>query len=145
MEENRIRLMEKLDRSFVEHLRRIQEAGGKVCPAELTAVYGYLKGARLRNCEVCALLSYPDPLEMALTCWKRNVNGNVFDLCVLLARVEADEVHPVLIVGVRLPASWQASSRKRREMLMGSQQILYGGFSRMDSASFGMTCGKCSP
>ena len=41
MEENRIRLMEKLDRSFVEHLRRAQEAGGKICPANLTAVYGY--------------------------------------------------------------------------------------------------------
>ena len=134
MEENRIRLMEKLDRSFVEHLRRAQETGGKICPANLTAVYGYLKGAGLRDCEVCTLLSCPDPLEMALTCWNRNINGNVFDLRVLLARVDSGEVHPVMIVGVRLPASWQASSQKRREVLMSDRQILYGGFSGVRTA-----------
>ena len=127
MEQNRIRLMEKLDRSFTEHLRRASEADRSAYPAELIAVYEYLKGERLRDGEVCSLLRYADPLEAALACRRRSANGSVFDLRFLLAKVERGVVHPLLIVGVRLPSSWQESSRKRREKLMGSQQILYGG------------------
>ena len=44
MEQNRIRLMEKLDRCFVEHLRRSAEVGGGY-PADLVEVYhGHLHG-----------------------------------------------------------------------------------------------------
>ena len=51
MEQNRIRLMEKLDRSFTEHLRRASETDRSAYPAELIAVYEYLKGERLRDGE----------------------------------------------------------------------------------------------
>ena len=124
MEQNRIRLMEKLDRCFVEHLRRSAEAGERY-PTDLVEVYEYLKGTTLKDSDVWTLLRYPDPLKAALLCWKRNVNGNVFDLRFLLAQVEGNAVRPVLIVGVRFPSPM--SSRKRREMLTGGQQILYGG------------------
>ena len=124
MEQDRIRLMEKLDRCFVERLRQSAEAG-EGYPADLVEVYEYLKGTRLRDSEVCTLLRYADPLRVALLCWKRNINRNVFDLRFLLAQVEGNAVRPVLIVGVRFPST--VSSRKRREMLTGGQQILYGG------------------
>ena len=97
MEQNRIRLMEKLDRSFTEHLRRATESDRSAYPAELIAVYEYLKGARLRDCEVCTLLRYPDPLETALVCWRRNVNGNVFDLRFFLAKI------PICTRGIEMP------------------------------------------
>ena len=124
MEQNRIRLMEKLDQCFVEHLRRSAE-GGEGYPTDLVEVYEYLKGTTLEDSDVWTLLRYPDPLKAALLCWKRNVNGNVFDLRFLLAQVEGNAVRPVLIVGVRFPSPM--SSRKRGEMLTGGQQILYGG------------------
>ena len=124
MEQNRIRLMEKLDQCFVEHLRRSAE-GGEGYPADLVEVDEYLKGTTLKDSDVWSLLRYPDPLKAALLCWKWNVNGNVFDLRFLLAQVEGNAVRPVLIVGVRFPSPM--SSRKRREMLTGGQQILYGG------------------
>lgn len=122
MEQNRIRLMEKLDRSFVELLRQSAEAG-EGYPADLVNVYEYLKDTALRDSDVCTLLRHPDPLKTALLCWKRNVNGNVFNIRFLLAQVEGSAARPMLIVGVRFPVS----SRKRREMLTGGQQILYGG------------------
>ena len=122
MEQNRIRLMEKLDRSFVELLRQSAEAG-EGYPADLVNVYEHLKDTALRDSDVCTLLRHPDPLKTALLCWKRNVNGNVFNIRFLLAQVEGSAARPMLIVGVRFPVS----SRKRREMLTGGQQILYGG------------------
>ena len=107
MEQNRIRLMEKLDRSFTKHPRRASESDRSAYPAELIAVYEYLKGGRLRNYEVCTLRRRPPPF-------------------LFLAKMEGGVIHPLLIIGVRLHSFWQASSRKRREMLMGSQQVLYG-------------------
>ena len=126
MERNRIRLMEKLDRSFVKHLRRITETDGGAYPAELIAVYEYLKSAELNECEVHALLCCTNPLTMALICRKGNAGGSGFHLRFLLVKLETGKVRPLMMTGVRFPSSWLESSRKRREKLTGNQMLLYG-------------------
>ena len=126
MEKNTLRMMEKLDRNFVEHLRRITEMDGGAYPAELIAAYEYLKSAELNECDVFALQCFPNPPEIALTCRKQTVNGSGFNFRFLLVKVEAGSVHPLLMVGVKFPSSWRESSRKRREKLTGNQMLLYG-------------------
>ena len=126
MEQNTIRLMEKLDRNFAEHLRRSAETDSGVYPAELIAVYEYLKSAELNDCEVHALLCCANPLTMALLCRKQNAAGNGFHLRFCLVKLEAGTVRPLMMTGVRFPSSWLESSRKRREMLTGNQMLLYG-------------------
>ena len=131
MERKRSALMEKLDRSFVEHLRQSAEAGSRY-PADLIAVYEYLKGTALKDNSVCTLLRHPDPLMAALLCWKRNAGGGAFRLDLWLARVEGKgsrdigRACPRSTIRVWFSLFGRTSARKRRETLKSSQQVLYG-------------------
>ena len=126
MEQNRIRLMEKLDRSFVEHLR-----GKRVHRDSLMAVYRRLKERELSRREVTALLHFADPLAAALMCWKRvrRVAGNRY---VLRMRFWINCYIAADCIAVRITfLSWMplfsGSSRRRHAMIMSNHQIIYGG------------------
>ena len=131
MERKRSALMEKLDRSFVEHLRQSAEAGSRY-PADLIAVYEYLKSTTLKDSKVCTLLRYPDPLTAVLLCWRRNTGGGVFRLDLWLARLEGKgsrdigRACPRSTIRVWFSLFGRTSARKRRGTLKSSQQVLYG-------------------
>ena len=126
MEQNRERLMEELDRRFVEHLRR-----KRVHRNSLMAVYHRLKERDLSSREVTALLHFADPLAAALLCWKRarHMIGNV---CALRMRFRVVWLNPADLASVRIAfLFWMplfcGSSRRRHAMIMSNHQIIYGG------------------
>ncbi|MBP5718060.1 MAG: hypothetical protein J6X53_03655 [Abditibacteriota bacterium] len=126
MEQNRIRLMEELDRRFVKHLR-----AGRVHRDSLMVVYHHLKERELSHREVTALLHFADPLAAALLCWKRarRMIGNVY---ALRMRFRIVRLGPADRASVRSAfLSWMplfcGSSRRRHAMIMSNHQIIYGG------------------
>ena len=123
MNQNRAMLMERINRSYVEHIRQIEDGGGGVHRASLTEVYLYLKGRELRESEVDALLRFRDPLMIALTCWKerRGRTRFLFHLHPLAAKVN----NPVVmsrIVRLLLPFRY-GTPRRHRGTLIDEQQI----------------------
>ena len=127
MNENRIALMERIDRSFVERIRTAATSKKRGVGA-LVDAYRYLKTVTLKEWEVRVLSRFRDPLEAALACWKRKADRAVFDIRALLAEI-AREAEPFPDVagkrGVRaLP--WAEFSRKQRERMMSNRRILYG-------------------
>ena len=126
MKQDRIRLMEKLDRSFVEHLR-----GKRVHRDSLMAVYRRLKERELSRREVTALLHFADPLAAALMCWKR-VRWMIGNRYVLRMRFWINCYIAADCTAVRMTfLSWMplfsGSSRRRHAMIMSNHQIIYGG------------------
>ena len=129
MEQNRDRLMEELDRSFVEHLRR-----KRVHRDSLMAAYHRLKERELSRREVTALLHFADPLAAALLCWKR-VRRMIGNVCSLSIRFRIGWLNPADRASVRIAfLSWMplfcGSSRRRHAMIMSNHQIIYGGRSQ---------------
>ena len=127
MEQIMLRQKEKLEQTLGAHVGQVNAAGRFNGVMDITGVFRYLAEMPLKDWEVSLLFRYPFLQEAALTCWKRDCAGRIRDLRFILVRKETDAVRPMLMAGVRLPSSYQESSRKRREMLTGSQQTLYGG------------------
>ena len=128
MNQNGIALMERIDRSFVEHIRRAATSEKRGVGA-LVDAYRYLKTVTLKEWEVRILSRFRDPLEAALACWKRKADRAVFDFCALLTEI-VREAEPFPDVagkrGVRV-LPWAEFSRKQRARMMSARRILYGG------------------
>ena len=125
MKQDRIRLMEKLDSYFVEHLR-----AGRVHRDSLMAVYRRLKERELSRREVTTLLHFADPLAAALMCWKR-VRRMIGNVCNLRIRFGIGWLGVADRANVRFAfLSWTplfcGSSRRRHAMIMSNHQIIYG-------------------
>ena len=128
MSENKIALMERIDRSFVERVRSAATSEKRGVGA-LVDAYRYLKTVTLKEWEVRTLSRFRDPLAAALACWMRKADRAVFDLRAPLAEI-ARETEPFPDVagkrGVRV-LPWTEFSRKQRERMMSARIILYGG------------------
>ena len=128
MNENKIALMERIDRSFVERVR-LAATSEKRGVGALVDAYRYLKTVTLKEREIRALERFRDPLAAALACRKRKADRTVFDIRALLAEI-ARESEPFPDVagkrGVRI-LPWADFSRKQRERMMSARRILYGG------------------
>ena len=128
MNENRLALMERIDRSFVERVRSAATSEKRGVGA-LVDAYRYLKTVTLKEREIRALERFRDPLAAALACRKRKADRAVFDIRALLAEIER-EAEPFPDVagkrGVRI-LPWADFSRKQRERMMSARRILYGG------------------
>ena len=128
MNENRIALMERIDRSFVKRIRSVATSEKRGVGA-LVDAYRYLKTVTLKEWEVRILSRFRDPLAAALACRERKADRAVFDIRALLAET-AREAEPFPDVagkrGVRV-LPWAEFSRKQRERMMSARIILYGG------------------
>ena len=128
MNQNRIALMERIDRSFMERVR-LAATSEKRGVGTLVDAYRYLKTVTLKEREIRALERFRDPPEAALACRKRKAHRAVFDIRALLAEI-ARESEPFPDVagkrGVRV-LPWADFSRKQRERMMSARRILYGG------------------
>ena len=127
MNENKIALMERIDRSFVERVRSAATSEKRGVGA-LVDAYRYLKTVTLKEWEVRILSRFRDPPEAAPDCRKRKADRAVFDIRALLAEI-AREAEPFPDVagkrGVRV-LPWAEFSRKQRERMMSARRILYG-------------------
>jgi hypothetical protein len=126
MNQNGIALMERIDRSFVEHIR-LAATSEKRGVGALVDAYRYLKTVTLKKREIRALERFLDPLEAVVECWRRKSDRFSFDFCVMLAEIETEAAYPSVIVvcGILFPCA--EASRKQRERMMSARIILYGG------------------
>lgn len=94
MEQCKIILMERIERSFSEHFRESGERERRVRRSVLMEVYLYLKGRVLSRRDVQALLRLRDPLMTALACWKHRQNRSrfLYHLHPLAARADSAAV-----------------------------------------------------
>ena len=125
MNENRIALMERIDRIFVERVRSAATSEKRGVGA-LVDAYRYLKTVTLKEREIKALTRFRDPLEAVVECWRRKADRVAPDFCSLLAEIGRSAERFTVAVGTRRVLPWAEFSRKQRERMMSARRILYG-------------------